>query len=83
MYKKQMLNGICINPITKETPFINEGKNRFERRKQKQRMFNNSSSTSNIVTRIGTTKKGHGIFVRYTKSLQKVKNRIIVHFKEK
>lgn len=81
MYKKIYdANGILTNPITKDSPFVNAGTSRSQRR-AKQRPFNNSNKLSNVVTRIGTTKQGRGIFLRYIQEVQSIGRKRIVHFK--
>lgn len=80
MYKKKYNEkGVLSNPILKDQPYINKGPNRAERR-MRERPFNNSGKPAVIVTRIGTTDKGHAVFQKYAKKLQVNNRRTIVHF---
>lgn len=66
--------------ITKERPYIVSGENRRARR-LRQRPFNNSKGKGLIVTRIGQTKKGHGLFWKVSKTIQLIGDKPVVHFK--
>jgi hypothetical protein len=73
----------------KNQPYISNGKklqsnylhafpNRKQRRTKEKRAFYNGNAFPIIVTRIGATK-----FVKWHKKLQKIDNKIIVHYIQK
>ena len=69
--------------ISKDKPYVSEEPNRRARR-MRQRPFNNSSTTSLVVTRLGQlhpeTKKP--IFIKYAQRLQHLKGKTLVHYKQ-
>lgn len=68
--KKLNLVGECTNPITVNQPYVSQFKNRRQRREGLNRFMNNRNTNQMVV---------FGKY-RYSKSLQKIGDKVIKHY---
>jgi hypothetical protein len=70
-YVKRYENGICVNPITKENPYVQLAS---EKQIKRQRKSTNRKGNGLVVVKIGATS-----FMKFRRVKQLVGNRLIVH----
>jgi hypothetical protein len=59
-YRKVHVDGFLINPVTKESPYVNTSPNRSSRRKRNVVKNNSAGARINIIP------LGYGKFMKYT-----------------